>query len=374
MKSLKNTPDKRRVATLRARLSYSFLGVVVLIGPVALIGCSSGSTTEPPVESATPIAELARSESTETPVPREPSPTPLPPPATPTAEPTATHVSATIAISPTATAGPTPQITATATTTIPTSVNGVPIESIVVMDEATRNNVREIFARGQLLGRDPAAFSKLGDSLIANPYFLTGFDNRPYDLAEYDYLQPVIDHYAGSFERYGVAIKAGLHSWAVFDPIWADKDWCQANESIIECEFRLNNPSILFILLGSNDSGSPGGFDFNIRKIVEFSIEAGVVPVLATKADRFEGPENTNNILIREIAADFKVPLWEFDLLAETIPGRGLQDDGVHLTFFTEYDYNMPEAFQRGHGVHNLTALMVLDAILPEVLGETEVE
>lgn len=382
MNSSKIPPDAPHNSWSLKRKRHTPGGLLLLLIAAVLIGCASDPEGETPADSATPTTEFTPPPPTEAPAQPEPSETPALPPPTPTPEPTATEdlptseasaatqEPATAEASPTGEPQPSPQIQATVVSTRPTTVNGIPIETIVVMDQETRENVREIFAQGQRLDRDPNAFSKLGDSLIANPYFLTGFDKGPYDLGDFNYLQPVIDHYAGSYERYGVAIKAGLHSWGVFDPIWADKDWCLANESIIECEFRLNNPSVLLILLGSNDAGSPGGFNFNIRKIIEFSIENGVVPVLATKADRFEGPENTNNMMIREIAADFKIPLWEFDILAETLPGRGLQDDGIHLTFFTEYDYTMPEALQRGHGAHNLTALMVLDAIRLEVLGQ----
>lgn len=266
--------------------------------------------------------------------------------------------------------GPTPTETSPPTATVeapplrPLEINGIPIEDIVGMSAEVQAHVRQIFDQGQRLGRDARAFSKLGDSLIATPQFLTGFDNRPYDLGDYAFLQPVIEHYAGSFERYGVAIHAGLHSWAVFDPIWANKEWCEPNESILDCEFRLNNPSVLLVLLGTNDSGSPDAFDYNLRKVVEFSIENGVIPVLATKADRFEGPENRNNIMLRQIAEDFQIPLWDYDLVAGTLPDRGLQEDQVHLTVFVEHDYTMPEAFQLGHGVHNLTALLVLEALL----------
>jgi hypothetical protein len=250
----------------------------------------------------------------------------------------------------------------------PDVILGVPVDSVVYLPEETVQNAREIYSRGQSLGRDRNAFSKLGDSLIANPHFLTGFDSDTYDLGEYAYLQPAIDQFAGSYERYGVAIHAGLHSWGVFDPMWADKNWCQPNETIVACEFRLNNPSVLLILLGSNDSGTPGNFAYNVRKLVEFSIENGVIPVLTTKADRFEGPENTNNELIKEIAAEYSVPLWDFDLLADKIPDRGLKDDQIHLTPFDEFDYTLPEALSTGHGVHNLTALMVLDAIRTQVM------
>jgi hypothetical protein len=92
-----------------------------------------------------------------------------------------------------------------------------------------------------------------------------------------------------------------------------------------------------------------------------------VIPVLGTKADRIEGPDNTNNNILRRIAADFEVPLWDFDRLAGTMPGRGLDLDNVHLTTFYAHDYTSPLATQRGHAMHNLTALLLLDAIWNEV-------
>ena len=52
------------------------------------------------------------------------------------------------------------------------------------------------------------------------------------------------------------------------------------------------------------------------------------------------------------------------------MPDRGLQEDQVHLTVFVENDYTMPEAFDTGHGVHNLTGLMMLDAIRQAVTSE----
>jgi hypothetical protein len=231
------------------------------------------------------------------------------------------------------------------------------------MSDDVKEHVREIFANGQTLGRNPKAFSKVGDSTIENPHFLARFDEGPYNLGQYAYLQAVIDYYAGSFGRQGMAVRRGLHSWSVMDPLWADKTNCQANEAPIPCEFRLHSPSVLLIRLGSNDVGSPAGFEQNLRKLVRYSIENGVIPVLGTKADRIEGPGNINNDIIRKAAADLKVPLWDFDLVAQTLPGSGLDYDSVHMTFFYEHDYTLPKAFQRGHAVHNLTALIVLDEV-----------
>ena len=150
--------------------------------------------------------------------------------------------------------------------------------------------------------------------LIATPQSLAKWDGDDYNLGEYAFLQPTIDQYAGSFGRYGVSVRVGLHSWSVFDPLWADKEFCLANEDLLACEIRLNNPSMMIIFLGSNDAGSPGGFDFNYRQIVDTLIEQGIVPLLATKADRFEGGDNVNNNIIRQIAVDYQLPLMEFDI------------------------------------------------------------
>ena len=41
------------------------------------------------------------------------------------------------------------------------------------------------------------------------------------------------------------------------------------------------------------------------------------------------------------------------------------------MNTFYAHDYTQPEAFQRGHAMNNLTALMVLDAILTNVILPT---
>ena len=95
----------------------------------------------------------------------------------------------------------------------------------------------------------------------------------------------------------------------------------------------------------------------------EYVIDQGVIPVLATKADRYEGSDDRNNKIIREVADRYQIPLWDFDKLAATIPGRGLGGDNVHMTLYDQYDYTAPRAFRTGYGVYNLSALMMLDAI-----------
>lgn len=290
-----------------------------------------------------------------------PSSTPPPPTATstPVARATATP---TRPPRPTPTAAPPTAASPTAASPTPPDINGVPNESIFVMSAAARRRVLEIFAAGQELGRNPRAFSKVGDSTIQLPYFLGRFDGDDYALGDYAYLQDTIDYYAGSFARDGQAVRKGFHSWTVFNPTWADKEACEPNEGPLPCEFRVHNPAVLLIRLGANDVIPAGAFEKNLRAILDYSIENGVIPVLGTKPDRNEGGDQ-NNAVIRKLAVEYTLPLWDFDALANTLPDRGLGADKVHLTSFPPHDYTQPQAFERGHPVHNLSALIVLDKI-----------
>lgn len=250
-----------------------------------------------------------------------------------------------------------------------TTMNGLALTSFIIMDEATQAHVRRIFTQGQAMGRNARAFTRIGDSTIEAPHFLTRFDGGSYHLGDYGYLQGVIDYYAGSFGHGSVAIRRGLHTWSVFDPLWADNRLCASNEHLLACELRRSNPSILIVRLGSNDAGVPASTERNLRRLIEYCLERGVIPIMGTKADRFEGSD-TNNAIIRRLAQEYRVPLWDFDVVAGTVAGRGLGGDGVHLTTFFAHDWRLPEAWRRGHAVHNLSALMMLDAIWRVLKGQ----
>ena len=245
-------------------------------------------------------------------------------------------------------------------------VNGVPPEIIVRMPPETIENVRAIYAKGQQLGRNPRVFSKLGDSAVLTGEYLTRFETPTYyNLGEYSYLQPTIDYYAGSFGRYGTAVRIGLSSFGVMDPTWADKNSCDSGEHMLHCEIRINNPSVFLMRIGTNDGMSRASFDANMREILDFILEQGVIPILATKADRFEG-DNRNNEVLYQLAAEYKIPLWDFDAVAQTLPVSGLTDDNAHLTTGHD-DYTDPDNFSKGYPMNDLTTLIALDAVLHAV-------
>lgn len=242
----------------------------------------------------------------------------------------------------------------------PTRVNEIAVETIIWMPPGVVEHIRNIYSLGQSMGRNPRALSKLGASTIENPHFLTRFDSGPYNLGEYAYLQDVINVYVGSFSRTS-AVQRGLHTWSVLDPMWAGGS-CQGGENLLACELRVQNPSVILIHLGSNDVGVPKSMEESLREIVETCMANGVIPILGTKADRHEG-SNINNEITRQVAADYNVPLWDFDAVAATLPGKGLDGDGTHLTPFFAHDWRSPVAFQRGYGLMNLTALIALDRV-----------
>ncbi|GMQ78097.1 MAG: hypothetical protein BMS9Abin02_0594 [Anaerolineae bacterium] len=254
-------------------------------------------------------------------------------------------------------------------TPTPRRINSLNQDEFIVLPDEVRKRIIQIHVVGQQIGRNAKAFSRLGTSIVDTRHFLGRWDEGPYDLGPFEYLEATVAYYSGSFSRIGEATQRGLSTWTVFNPQWADRDDCLANETMVDCEFRLHNPSILLIFLGTNDTGAGPTFEKNYRELINYVIDSGVIPVLVTKADRFEGRDNRNNKIIRELAAEYQIPLWDYDKLASTIPGRGLGGDKVHMTLFDRYDYAVPEAYVRGYGLFNLSALIMLDAIRNEIIS-----
>lgn len=273
---------------------------------------------------------------------------------------------ATLEIPPTETLPPPTPTPGTPLPTVP-SVNGIPIGKLLLISEPARAHIRDIYALGQSLGRDARAVSKVGDSTMLYPPFLEVFDGSGYRLGRFSYLQTTIEYHSGSFGRTSIAVKKGMHTWSQFEPAWNIPELCGVEEGPLACEIRLNNPGIAIIRLGANDTNYPGEFEKNLVKIIRYCLERGVIPVLGTKPDRYEGESNLINNLVRKTAAASAIPLWDYDLVAGTIPGRGLDVDGLHMRGGGTRDFRSGAAMQAGDALEDLTALMMLDAIRREL-------
>ncbi|MBI5666747.1 MAG: SH3 domain-containing protein [Chloroflexi bacterium] len=218
---------------------------------------------------------------------------------------------------------------------------------------------RAVYERGLALGNDPHRFSKVGDCQNIPLMFLGPFDRGEYNLGPYSDLQATIDYFAGSFGRDSMSVRPGFNVYAVLDPNWAG-DGCQAGESPQACEYRLWWPAFVIVSLEITSGITVERYESSLRTILRFWMDNGVVPILASKADNREGDWRFNAVIAR-LAGEFDIPLWNFLMAAQSLPGFGLED-GFHLTFAPN-DFASADNLKAGWPWRNLTALQTLDAM-----------
>lgn len=231
-----------------------------------------------------------------------------------------------------------------------------------------------IFQYGQTLNRNPYALSKVGDCNSVEWLFLYPFGEDQYDLGSYDDLQATVDHFSESFTYDTYAAYNGLNALAALDPLWANPRACQPGESPLLCEYRVHNPSVAIIMFGSNDVLvlTSVQFDHALRRVVNETIQAGIIPVLSTFPRYISLPDRSilyNQIVVR-VALDFNIPLINFWLALEPLPGHGIDDDGYHLDgpITRAADFASTRNLKTGYPVRNLVTLQTLDVIRREVL------
>jgi len=222
---------------------------------------------------------------------------------------------------------------------------------------------REIYQQGLLMGNNSAAFSKIGDCQSVPASFF-GIYERP---GEYSFspdnssLQEAIEHYNGSFGREGEAVRGGFNAATVLSPLWANTEVCLPGETPVECENRVQNPSIAFISLEVWFSGrTPDIYEKYMRRVIEYNISQGVLPILATKADNVEG-DHSINYTIAKLAYEYDLPLWNFWLAVQPLPNHGL-DPTDEIGFHLNLD---------GWNMRSFSALKVLDTVMRAVDGTT---
>ncbi|MBN2046744.1 MAG: SGNH/GDSL hydrolase family protein [Anaerolineaceae bacterium] len=194
----------------------------------------------------------------------------------------------------------------------------------------------EIFQHGLELGTDPRAFSVIGDC-HSDPQVLFGrFEKDDFILpAEYQHLQPTIDYFNGSFARSAPTVRNGMDVGKVFSPYWNDPAQCEPDESPVDCEVRLHNPSVMLISLGTNWMDSdPGKFESYYRQIIEYCLDRGILPIVATKADSSGGYDFPLNRVMVRLAVEYDLPVWNFWATIQHLPYQGLDlsyESGYHI-------------------------------------------
>lgn len=233
-----------------------------------------------------------------------------------------------------------------------------------VVPTAVSDAMREVYQRGLELGNDPTHFSVIGDCQNVSSYFLAVFE-QPDEFSlgeEYDYLQPTIDYYQGSFSRVSVAVKGGFNAAAVISPLRADPKVCNPNESPLDCELRLWRPSVVIVSMETWWSQKPEQeYEKYMRRVLDRIIETGAVPIIATKADNLEG-DHAINATVARLAYEYDIPLWNFWAAVQPLPDHGLSPDGFHLTFGRNF-FDDPKRMKNAWPWRNLTALQTLDVV-----------
>ncbi|TAK13304.1 MAG: hypothetical protein EPO32_05810 [Anaerolineae bacterium] len=192
-----------------------------------------------------------------------------------------------------------------------------------------------IYRTGVAEGNDPRRFSILGDCQSLSWRLFQRLDWDTYEAPpEEAYLEPTRLHFAGSFSRLGITTASGATVATVFSVYWADPDQCLAGETPLECEFRLWNPSVIVVSLGTNETMSPEQFDAYLRRIVVFALERKVLPIIATKADEYTSGHPYNQTMA-QVAYDYDIPLWNFWAAVQDLPNHGMKEDdprGIHIS------------------------------------------
>ncbi len=254
-----------------------------------------------------------------------------------------------------------------------------PVPGVPALPGGVVGKMRGIYQTGLNNGYRPNVFTKVGDSSTVTSNFLGPVGDGHTQLGDqFGYLQGVIDFYnevplrtGNSFNNQSLAAGIGWTAAAVTNPDYANKGICESDESPLRCEFRISRPTIALIMIGNNEVTylSVEDYTANMQRIIDTSVEKGVIPVISTLHDRRGNTENVQvfNNALRQLAAQNQVPLWDYAAAIDPLPNNGLTTDRTHPNSPSSWyrgavDFT-GDNLQYGFTMRNLTALQMLHAI-----------
>jgi hypothetical protein len=225
---------------------------------------------------------------------------------------------------------PTPKPTAILLRTLTPTAAGLPTatsfnlnawKTLPVIPKADAS-IREIYEYGQSLGNDPHAFSIFGDCQSRPDAFFGVFETDPFLVASLSpELQETIENFQGSFNRESPTSQDGTTPGALLWTQWHRGEYgCSFSETPVECELRIHHPSFVIIQIGTHFESRNTEY---LRRVILQLMDAGVVPILATKADNREKDERINRDM-SVLAKEYDLPLWNFWAAVSDLPNRGL--------------------------------------------------
>ncbi len=235
----------------------------------------------------------------------------------------------------------------------------------------------QLVYRGRRYGNRPDVFSKIGDSITAWDYSLTPIGAGGLRLGNFGNLQRTVAFFTRHANSFAAISFAAHDAWTTYDllnPAQAKPGACAPGETPIQCELRANRPAVALIMIGTNDLayGNPAAFRANLDQIVTQVEHQGVIAVLSTIPHRrdkpgLDGRVYDYNVQIVQVALAHGAPLWNYWLAVEGLPANGVSIDGVHPSLPGDHNTAIfdPEHLSAGWTMRNLTALEVLDALIP---------
>lgn len=223
-------------------------------------------------------------------------------------------------------------------------------------------SLRDVYEYGQSLGNNPHAFSIFGDCQTRPAEFFGVFDTDALLVQRLSpELREAVEYFKGSFNRESPTVQDGTTPGALLWTQWHRGEFgCTFAETPVQCELRIHRPSFVIIQVGTHFESRNTEY---LRKIINQLLDAGVIPILATKADNREKDERINRDMAL-LAAEYDLPLWNFWAAVSDLPNRGL---------YTRPDrplqgdiYLTEEAAQR----HRMTGLAALNAVWRAVTGQ----
>ena len=174
-------------------------------------------------------------------------------------------------------------------------------------------------------------------------------------------LQATIENFSGSFTRESSTSQDGTTPGSLLWIQWHRGEYgCTFAETPVMCELRTHRPSFVIIQIGTHFESRNTEY---LRRVILQLMDAGVVPILATKADNREKDERINRDMAL-LAVEYDLPLWNFWAAVSDLPNRGLytRDDrplqgDIYLT-------------EEAAVIHRMTGLEALNVVWRAVAGE----
>jgi hypothetical protein len=235
-------------------------------------------------------------------------------------------------------------------------------KSLPAVPETVDPSLQKVYERGLTLGNDPHAFSIFGDCQSRPGEFFGVFETDTLVVERLSAeLRETVAQFVGSFNRESPTAQDGTTPGSLLWTQWHRGEYgCTFAETPVECELRIHRPAFVIIQIGTHFESRNTEY---LRRVILQLLDAGVVPILATKADNREKDERINRDMSL-LASEYDLPLWNFWAAVSDLPNRGLytRDDrplqgDIYLT---------EAALDR----HRMTGLAALNVVWRAVTGE----